>query len=208
MKIGIIGGGKVGTALARLAATAGHDVRIGVQRDTASDDTTAVQVSVEEAAGFGEIVVLAIPFAACAQALPPLAGALTGRIVVDATNPVAADWSPLRLGEGNSAALEIARLLPDARVVKAFNTVFADIMTPARLLRDGNAKTTAFIASDDDEAAIRVAELAASMGFAPQRAGALGNAALLEAMAHLNIAIALAGGGTDAAFVYHGNAGR
>jgi predicted dinucleotide-binding enzyme len=207
MKIGIIGGGNVGKALARLATAAGHSVSIGSQRDGAPGVDGAVSTTVADAVAHGEIVILAIPFAACAEALPPLAEALAGRIVVDATNPVAADWSPLSLGEGNSAALEIARLLPGARLVKAFNTVFADVMTPERLVRVGNAKTTAFIAADDEQAATRVAEFAASMGFEPQRAGKLANAAFLEAMAHLNIAIALAGGGTDAAFVYDRKAG-
>ena len=215
MDIGIIGGGRVGTALARLATAAGHDVRIGMRaldrlghddgRDGHGDDALR-RVSMEEAAA-GEIVLLALPYTACADALPPLAAPLSGKIVVDATNPVAADWSPLALGEGNSAGAEIARLLPDSRVVKAFNTVFADIMTPQGLLRDGRLRTTAFIASDDEDASRRVAAFAESLGFAPQLAGRLSQAAHLEAIAHLNIAMALAGGGTDAAFVYHVSGG-
>lgn len=207
MKIGIIGNGKVGGALARLAMAAGHDVRIGAQAGGADGGDAQVgdgpvRISVPEAAAHGEIVMLAIPYAACAHALPPLAQMLSGRIVVDATNPVAADWSPLLLGEGNSAAQEIARLLPSSRVVKAFNTVFADIMTQDGLVRVGDRRATAFVAADDDDAAAKVAALAGSLGFAPQRVGGLANARFLEAIAHLNIAIAVAGGGTDAAFLF------
>lgn len=206
MKIGIIGGGKVGSALARLAMAAGHEVRIGVQTMGNDSGDGLPRVSLTDAAA-GEIVVLAIPYSACTHALPPLASLMSSRIVVDATNPVAADWSPLALGEGNSGAQEIAQLLPSSRVVKAFNTVFADNMTPQRLIRAGHLRTTAFVASDDDAASAQVAAFAESLGFAAQRVGALANARYLEATAHLNIAIALAGGGTDAAFVYDQRAG-
>ncbi len=202
MKIGIIGNGKVGGALARLAMAAGHDVRVGAQTGEAAAGDEPARISVPEAAAHGEIVVLAIPYAACSHALPSLASVLSGRIVVDATNPVAADWSPLLLGEGNSAAQEIARLLPSSRVVKAFNTVFADIMTPEGLVRAEGRRATAFIAGDDEDAVTQVAGLAGSLGFAPHRVNGLANARFLEAIAHLNIAIALAGGGTDAAFVF------
>lgn len=207
MKIGIIGSGKVGTALARLATAAGHDVSVGMRdiEDHRLDDGLR-RVSLQEAAA-SDMVLLALPYAACAEALPPLEGLLSGKIVVDATNPVAQDWSALALGEGNSAAVEIARLLPASRVVKAFNTVFADIMTPHGLVREGHVRVTAFIASDDEPAAREVMAFAESLGFAAQLAGRLSHAAYLEAIAHLNIAMALAGGGTDAAFVFHRSTG-
>ncbi|WP_198432997.1 NADPH-dependent F420 reductase [Burkholderia ubonensis] len=130
-------------------------------------------------------------------------GKLTGKIVVDATNALRDDWSPLPLGADGSAAQQISRLLPGVRLVKCFNTVFADIMTPERIDRAGHA-VTAFIAGDDAEANAAVAEIAASAGFAPLVTGALNNAHYLEAMAHLNIQIAVVrGGGTNAGFVYH-----
>lgn len=201
MKIGIIGGGNVGGALARLAQAAGHEVRIGLREAATREDGIAV-VSMAEACAHGEIVILAIPFVACADTLPALAPTLAGRIVVDATNPLQADWSPLLLGETDSAAQRIAALLPDARVVKAFNTVFADVMHAQGLLR-GGARVTAFVAGDDADAAATVAEFAGGLGFAALYVGALAQARHLEAVAHLNIAIAVGcGGGTDAAFVY------
>jgi len=201
MKIGIIGGGNVGGALARLAQAAGHEVRIGLREAATREDGIAV-VSMAEACAHGEIVILAIPFLACADTLPALAPTLAGRIVVDATNPLQADWAPLLLGETDSAGQRIAALLPGARVVKAFNTVFADVMHAQGLLR-GGARVTAFVASDDADAAASVSAFAADIGFAPLRVGGLAQARHLEAVAHLNIAIAVGcGGGTDAAFVY------
>lgn len=202
MKIGIIGGGNVGGALACLAQAAGHEVRIGLRETVTREDGIAV-VSMAEACAHGEIVILAIPFLACADTLPALAPTLAGRIVVDATNPLQADWSPLLLGETDSAGQRIAALLPGARVVKAFNTVFADVMHPQGLSRRGGARVTAFVAADDVDAAATVAEFAGGLGFAALYVGALAQARHLEAVAHLNIAIAVGrGGGTDAAFVY------
>lgn len=202
MKIGIVGGGKVGGALARLASAAGHEVRVG-RREHAQDGDAVAVGSMAEACTHGDLVVLAIPFLVCDDILPALAPNLAGRIVIDATNPLQADWSPLWLGEANSAAQHIAALLPGARVVKAFNTVFADVMHPDGLARSGEARVTAFVASDDEEAAASVEAFAASLGFAPIRVGALAQARHLESLAHLNIAIAVGcGGGTDAAFVY------
>jgi 8-hydroxy-5-deazaflavin:NADPH oxidoreductase len=199
MKIGIIGSGSVGTALQKLFQAAGHDVALG-SRTPASDRGTR---SVLDAVSSSDVVVLAIPFSAVPQALHAIAPALRGKVVIDATNPLNSDWSPRLLGQENSAGEEIARLLPDAKVVKAFNTVFADVMTADRLSRGGQRATT-FVASDDDGASQTVAVLAQSAGFAAVRVGPLSASRYLEAMAHLNIGIAVGQkGGTNAAFVYH-----
>ena len=133
--------------------------------------------------------------------LTPLRGHLSGKVIVDATNPIAPDWSPIPLGEENSAAEEIARLVPEASVVKAFNTVFADIMTPEGLDRSGRPATL-FVASDERAAGEAVASLGRSIGFAPVMVGPLRSSRHLEAMAHLNITIATGGGGTNSAFLY------
>jgi 8-hydroxy-5-deazaflavin:NADPH oxidoreductase len=197
MKIGIIGSGAVGAALSKLFGQAGHEVRLG------SRTPNSAKVSYEDACTARDVVIIAIPFSAVETVLPALVETIGGSIVVDATNPLNPDWSPLQLGEQNSAAETISRLLPNARVVKAFNTIFADIMNHAALDRDGRA-ATAFIAGDDDDAIEVVARLAADVGLAPQKTGALSSARYLEAMAHLNIAIAVGqNGGTNAAFIYH-----
>ncbi|MEL6858356.1 MAG: NAD(P)-binding domain-containing protein [Pseudomonadota bacterium] len=201
MKIGILGAGSVGRALGGLIRAAGHEPLISGR--TPSGDT----VSFEEAAETGEIVIIAVPYNATELMLPSLARALSGKTVVDATNPLHDDWSPKVLGAETSAAEEIAKLLPGAHIIKAFNTVFADIMMPEKLTRL-DAPVTGFVASDHDGARRQVADLAKGMGLAPVETGPLATARYLEAMAHLNIAIAVGqSGGTDAAFLYHQAAG-
>jgi len=194
MKISVLGSGNVGQKLTHLFSAAGHDVFVGNRAEAGS---------IEAAVAAGDIVVLAVPYTACAELLPSLADALAGKIVIDSTNPLNADWSPLSLGAENSAGEEIARLLPRSHVIKAFNTIFADIMQPDRIERGGQ-RVTAFVAGDEDEAKQQVLRLADSMGLAPLDAGPLTSARYLESMAHLNIQIAVGqGGGTNAAFLYH-----
>ena len=189
MRIGIIGTGNLGSKLEALFTEVGHDVRA---RGSASAG---------QAAEHGEVAILALPYNACADALPPLADALRGKVVVDATNPINPDWSPMELGE-TAAAEHIQALLPDARVVKAFNMVFADVMTPQGLDR-GGVPATVFVAGDDMNARATVAALAEEAGFAPVEVGPLSHARFMEGMAHLNIQLALGmGAGTGGAFVY------
>jgi hypothetical protein len=149
-----------------------------------------------------ELVILAVPFLACGEILPLFAATLTGKIVVDATNPLNPDWSPLLPGEKNSAAETIVRLVPESHVVKALNMVFADVMTRQRLQR-AEHRAAVFVAADNDAAKDTVCTLADGLGFDAHKAGQLRNARYLEAMAHLNIHLTFAlGGGTNAAFVY------
>ncbi|NJO40456.1 MAG: hypothetical protein HC865_07275 [Cyanobacteria bacterium RU_5_0] len=132
--------------------------------------------------------------------LPELAEATKEKVVIDSTNPLNADWSPKLLGQENSASEEISRLLPEAYVVKAFNTIFADVMNEP--VKDGQA-ITAFIAGDNDEAKQKVIALARTIGYAPIDTGPLYTARYLESMAHLNIQLAVGqDGGTNAAFIY------
>ncbi len=204
MKIAFLGGGNFGSNLAELLMKAGHDVVVGLRNVGQSRSATSPRIaSLADAAAHGEVVIIAIPYQACADALPHVAALLNGKIVVDATNPLRDDWSPLPLGSANSAAETLVRLLPSSRLVKAFNTIFADIMTDGLFDRAGHP-VTAFIAGDDVAANKTVAGIATDAGFAPMITGVPNNARYLEAMAHLNIQIAVVhGGGTNAGFVYH-----
>ncbi len=203
MKIAFLGGGNFGNNLAGLLVQAGHDVVVGL-RDVARSRSAIYRVmSLEDAAAYGDVVIIAIPYQACAEVLPLLAVYLAGKIVVDATNPLKDDWSPLPLGQATSAAEILGQLLPASTIVKAFNTIFADVITRQRIQRGNGHPVTAFIASDDIAARQTVAQIASSVGFAPRITGGLNNARYLESMAHLNIQIAVVqGGGTNAAFVY------
>lgn len=201
MKLCIIGHGSVGKNLAALAAHSGLEVAIGV-RNPVNVVGEPVVSTIEDSIAGADVVMLAVPFRVCHELLPPLAQLLAGKVVIDATNPLNEDWSPLELSSGTSAAEEIAALVPQSLVVKAFNTVFADIMVTARLDRGGR-RTTAFLAGNDEGPKRSVASMASAMGFDPLDVGPLKQARYLEAMAHLNIGIAVGQqGGTNAAFLY------
>lgn len=203
MNIAVIGRGSVGSRIGALIHNAGHSIAYGVQDEAAVDSMGTVKVrSISDAIQAAEIVIFAVPFAAYETLLPQYQQNLIGKIVVDVSNPINSDWSPLILGAETSAGETVAASLPDSQVVKAFNTVFADIMTDAGLLRDGH-KVTTFIAGNDANARESISQLANDMGFSPIVAGDIRNARYLEAMAHLNIQLAVGqGGGTNAAFVY------
>lgn len=199
MKIAILGFGHVGQQFANLFGQAGHEIIIGL-RSLPTQELPYPAATFKEAAAVADMVAIALPFTACFDVLPELAEVTKEKIVIDSTNPLNADWSPLLLGQENSAAEEISRLLPEAYVVKAFNTIFADVMNQP--VRDGQA-ITAFIAGDNNGAKQKVIALASDIGYAPVDTGSLAAARYLESMAHLNIQIAVGqGGGTNAAFVY------
>lgn len=195
MNISFVGAGNVASSLGNLFANSGHTVKYGTQNPNDG------QLSISEACIFGEVVCFAIPYFAMENVLIINKESLKGKIVVDITNAInIEDWSPLFLGE-DSGGEQTARLLPESKVVKAFNTIFADVMKPEKQKFDGQ-KLTAFIASDDTKAAETIKKLADEAGFSGFVVGGIRNARHLEAIAHLNIAVAMSGGGTDAGFTY------
>lgn len=177
MKIGVIGAGFIGRALARLAVANGHEVVIANSRGPQTLTSTAIALhsragTVEEAAHFGDVVVLAIPFPAIFELHP---AAFDGRIVLDANN-----YYPKR--DGNIAELAshqattsglLAKQLPGAKVVKAFNAILQDdIEKDARPARSRDRRALP-IAGDDAEAKRVVAQLVDQFGFDPVDAGSL-----------------------------------
>jgi 8-hydroxy-5-deazaflavin:NADPH oxidoreductase len=173
MKTGIIGSGNVGSALARGLKRAGHEVR------AAGNDPMAVR----ETASWAGVVFLAVPFAAVDAAVEAAGSALDGKALVDVTNALGPDMS-LAVGFTTSGAERLQEKAPKARVVKAFNTVFARHMDSGRL---GDQPLTAFVAADDASAKATVLQLAREIGFDAVDAGPLKNARLLEPLAYLNI---------------------
>ena len=186
-KIGIIGDGNVGGALARGLKHAGHEVR------TVGDDTAAIR----ETAGWAELAVLAVPFGALDDVVRAAGEALVGKTVVDVTNALDTDMN-LAVGFTTSGAEELQKKLPKSRIVKAFNTVFAQHMERGKL---GDQKLTAFVASDDEPARKQVIDLARGIGFDPVDAGPLKNARLIEPLAYFNIQLGyVLGMGTQIGF--------
>lgn len=205
MTIGIIGTGNVATSLGRLLQAARHQIIFG-SRDPRAEGEKLSSFSrvmdIPAAIESGEVVILAVPYLAVKEIITNYRHKLAGKVVVDVTNPLQADWSPVVLGAENSAGEEVARLLPEAKVVKAFNTIFADVMKAEKLVFDG-ANITAFVCGDDASANAIIVNLASQMGLDALAVGDMKNARYLEAVAHLNIQIAVGmGGGTDAAFKY------
>lgn len=185
--ITIIGSGNMGSALARHLSAAGHKVVFGSRAETkAADRVPGVPaLPVGEAVGSAEIVFLAVPYGEVAVLAPRLAG-LAGKVVVDLTNPLTADYMGLTLGFTTSAAEQIQRLFPDAKVVKGFNTIFAQLLAAGPALPHGE-KVPVFLASDHADAKTIVSALAAAIGFSVVDAGKLVNARYLEPLAGLNI---------------------
>jgi 8-hydroxy-5-deazaflavin:NADPH oxidoreductase len=177
-KIGIIGKGNVGSALARGLERAGHEVR-AVGKDKGA---------IREASSWAEVVLLALPFGAIDDVVRDAGEALAGKTVVDVTNALDASMN-LAVGFTTSGAEELQKKLPKARVVKAFNTVFAQHMDSGRL---GDKPLTALVAADDAGAKKTVMELAQGIGFDAVDAGPLKNARLLEPFAFLNIQLGYA----------------
>lgn len=186
-KIAIIGKGNVGSALARGLERAGYEVS-AVGRDAEA---------IRTASSWGEIVLLAVPFGAIDEVVQKAREALAGKTVVDATNALDASMN-LAVGFSTSGAEELQKKLPDSRVVKAFNTVFAQHMASGRL---ADTALTAFVAADDEESKESVLELARRIGFDAVDAGPLKNARLLEPLAFFNIQLGyVVGMGTQVGF--------
>jgi predicted dinucleotide-binding enzyme len=207
MRIGILGAGNVGGTLGRRLAEAGHDVAFGVRQP--AKGATAVKggdslppraraVSPADAVKGADAVLLSTPWGAAQDALREAGadrGALDGLVLLDATNPIKAGFV-LDVGpSGESGAERIQAAVPNAKVVKVFNTTgFNNMQNPAY---DG-ASTVMFYAGDDT-AAKRVAhDLAAALGFDAVDAGNLVQARLLEQLAMLWIALAYGAAGAPA----------
>jgi 8-hydroxy-5-deazaflavin:NADPH oxidoreductase len=188
MKIAVIGSGNMGSSFVKQLRKAGHAVSVSSQ-DRASAEALATShgatVVNADKVGNAEIIILAT---GAGDAIPALkaAGNLSGKVVVDITNPLTADYMGLTIGHSTSNAEEIAKAVPGVRLVKGFNTVFAQLLGAGGALPNGE-KITVFVASDDAEAKTAVTTLAQSMGFAVTDAGPLKNARYLEPLAGLNI---------------------
>ncbi len=193
MNIAIIGAGNVGGTLGRRWQESGHLVVCGARDPGSKPDT----VSNAEAAKFGEIILLATPWPAAKSAVESL-GDLSGKILIDAVNPLKPDLSALEIGTTICAAEQVAHWARGAKVVKAFNTVGYNIMANPAF---GAEKPVLFFCGDDKDAKSTVKPLIDQLGFEAVDAGPLSQARLLEPFALLWISLAYqAGLGREIAF--------
>lgn len=162
MTIGVIGGGRVGGALAATWRDAGHDV------------TVSTRETVAETLAAADVVVLTVPAAAAPEVLG--AGSVDGKVLLDATNNLS----------GGPSGLEIASLATGARYVKAFNTVFATFMHDTR----PDPPASQLYCGDDPDAKAVVARLIEDAGFDAVDLGGADQTPLLEAFARVVIGLA------------------
>ncbi|BAL95224.1 NADP oxidoreductase, coenzyme F420-dependent [Rubrivivax gelatinosus IL144] len=203
MKTLVIGAGNMGSAFVKQLHAAGHQVSV-VAADPAKAEALAAQhsgvraVAAAGAARDQDVIVLATPYGEAVNALRSL-GDVAGKVVIDITNPLTPDYMGLTIGHDTSAAEEIARAVPEAVIVKAFNTVFAQVLAAGADF--GNGQTVSvFVASDSEPAKESVKALVRSLGFALVDAGGLKNARYLEPLGGLNIYLGYgAGQGTGIA---------
>jgi hypothetical protein len=172
MKIGIIGAGKIGATAAKLFVQAGYDVAISnsrgpeTLRDLVSElGNKAKAVTVEEAASFGDVILISIPFGKY-KSLP--ANAFKGKIVIDSNNYYPSrDGNFPELDQGKTTSSELqAAYLSGSRFVKAFNTIwFEHLKTQGDTNMPDENRRAIFVAGDDPEAKKVVAKLINDIGF-------------------------------------------
>ncbi|KAB1190007.1 NADP oxidoreductase [Haloferax sp. MBLA0076] len=186
MDIGILGAGRLGGTVAQLFVEVGHHVAIANTSgpdsledlsETFGSNLDAVEP--EQAVVFGEVVFLALPFRR--RASLPDADAFADKVVVDAMNPYTENFHVIDLGDRTSSEV-VASQLPDARVVKAFNTIYWETLRDfGHPELDEPERFAIFLAGDDAEAKAVVAELIRDIGFGPVDVGSLASGgSLLE----------------------------
>ncbi|MGE0080076.1 MAG: NADPH-dependent F420 reductase [Thiohalomonadaceae bacterium] len=173
MNIAIIGRGNVGSALEQGLSRVGYSVK------TAGRDPDEIR----QLTAWGDVIVFAVPFAAINDVVAKVGDMVAGKVVLDVTNALTADYG-LALGCTNSGAEELQRKLPSARVVKAFNTVFAQNQSTGRVK---DQMLTLFVAGDDAAAKEQVLAMGRHIGFDAVDAGPLQNARWLETLGYFQI---------------------
>lgn len=184
MKIGIIGGGNMASGLGKFWAKNGHELMFSFSRSeqklkelARSTSDTAQTGTPAEAVQFADVVLLAVPWTAVPDALQA-AGSLSGKILFSCVNALKADMSGMAIGTTTSAAEEIAKLAPGARVVEGL-PLFAEVLQSGETHFNGQ-EATVFYCGDDTEAKAIVAGLLRETAVEAINVGALSTARYIE----------------------------
>ncbi|MGE5398987.1 MAG: NADPH-dependent F420 reductase [Ignavibacteriales bacterium] len=198
MDLMIIGTGKMAEAIATRALSGGHNVTISGRNKTKADElssslsSAAAKGATVKSAPFGgqitgDVVVLAVPYSAAIPIVRDLSTTISGKILVDITNPLNSSYNGLVTPPDSSAAEEIAKVIPSGtKIVKAFNTVFAGTIKKGEV---GGQPLDVFIAGDDSDAKNMIRRLIESGKMRPIDAGPLQRSRELEALAFLIISL-------------------
>ena len=202
MKVAIIGAGNVGRTLGGAWGRRGHDVSYGV-RDPEDPKYAALNghaTTNDGAVQAADVVVLCTPWQATERAVAEC-GDLTGKVVIDCTNPLSADFSSLVVGHTSSGAEELAERIGRGRLVCAFNTVPSEVLLDVFAARRKAARPGLVYYGDDARAKKVAAELIRDLGFDPVDAGPLRIARYAEPFALLVAQLAYEGeGGPELAY--------
>jgi predicted dinucleotide-binding enzyme len=193
MRVGIIGAGSLGNALGQRLASSGHEIMFG-GGESAQDAATRCGGKVganADAVAFGEVVILAVPFAAVDCALAT-AGPFGNRVLWSCVNALTPDLSGLAVGFDTSAAETVAARAAGARVVAAIPP-FANAIASGALRYDAGLEPTVFLCGDDREAKLAVEGLVRDIGAQPVDAGALSAARFVEPAVMLLVSLAYSG---------------
>lgn len=192
MKVTIVGAGNMGRGIATRAVAGGHEVEI-LDRDPAEAERLASELgssanALEPDAAFGgDVVVFALYYPGIKDAAEQLADRLAGKVVVDITNPVdTTTWDRLATAPGSSTAEEVQALVPQATIVKAFNTTFAGTIAAGEV---AGQQLDVLIAGDDTAAKEKVAQLVSDGDLRPLDVGPLARAQQLEQLGFLHISL-------------------
>ncbi len=197
MNFTIIGAGNMGRGIATRLLGGGNSVVI-MDRDNAEAQKLAGELKTAAKSGAAvsavamgspinnEAVILAVYYPSVPAILSQYAGQLTGKIVIDITNPLNATFDDLATPPGSSAAEEFAKQIPGAKVVKAFNTTFAGTLLAGQV---AGQSLDVFIAGDDAQAKTRLSEAFRASGLRPIDVGPLKRARQLEGIGLLHITL-------------------
>lgn len=176
MKVAILGRGNMGGPIADLSRKAGYDVSMVGQDGDA-------EAAIKDA----DLIVLALHYDPAKALLSGknVQNALDGKVLIDVTNPLAPDYMSLTVGHNTSAGETLAAIVPGTRVVKAFNTVFSDLLKAQAAGTD--SPVPVYVAGDDADARAQVVTFVEDLGMVAIESGLLSNARYLEPMAEMII---------------------
>lgn len=186
-KVALIGKGNVGGTLHDALKDKGYDVKaVGREPD-----------KVKELARWGDVIVLAVPFTERENAIREMGDVYRGKVLLDVTNSAGGEGLAVEITK-ESGAEQVAGMARDAKVVKAFNTVFAKHMGKGEV---NGEQLTLFVAGDDGDAKDVVRDIGRDLGFDAIDAGSLENARWMEALGYFNMQLGYAQEmGTDIGF--------